>query len=134
MKLRDRIKQGLFLLDGAMGTQFIARGIELGKCNDCLNIDSSDIVFDIHKSYFDAGSDAVITNTFGANRYALSKHGFGGLVEKINIEGAKLARRAAGDKRYVLGDIGPSGGFLAPLGDLEPEKLRDIFCEQANAL
>ncbi|MCK5226049.1 MAG: homocysteine S-methyltransferase family protein [Planctomycetes bacterium] len=134
MKLRDRIKQGLFLLDGAMGTQFIARGIELGKCNDYFNIDSPDVVFDIHKSYFDAGSDAVITNTFGANKYALSKHGFGDLVEKINIEGAKLARRAAGDKRYVLGDIGPSGGFLAPLGDLEPEKLRDIFCEQANAL
>lgn len=56
--LRERIKQDLFLLDGAMGTELIARGIEAGKCNDYLNIEQPDIIFDIHHSYFEAGSDA----------------------------------------------------------------------------
>ena len=72
ISLRERIYRGLFLLDGAMGTELIARGIEAGKCNDYQNIESPDIVFDIHRAYLEAGSDAVLTNTFGANRYALA--------------------------------------------------------------
>ena len=68
--LREKIRQGLFLLDGAMGTQLIARGISAGTCNDYLNIESADIISDIHRAYLQAGSDAVITNTFGANKFA----------------------------------------------------------------
>ncbi len=116
VSLRERIKQDLFLLDGAMGTQLIAREIEVGKCNDYLNIEQPDIISDIHRSYFEAGSDAVITNTFGANKYALSRHGFSEEVIKINNIGAQIARSAAGQEKYVLGDIGPSGDFLEPLG------------------
>jgi len=132
--LRERIKQGIFLLDGAMGTQLIARGVEAGRCNDYLNIDSPDTIFEIHRSYFQAGSDAVLTNTFGANKFALARHGFGDKVKEINTAAAKIARRAAGEQKYVLGDIGPSGGFLEPLGDLKPEELKDAFAEQAKAL
>ncbi len=132
--LKDRIKQGLFLLDGAMGTQLIARGVEVGKCNDYLNIDLPDIVSEIHQVYFRAGSDAVLTNTFGANKYALARHGFGDKVKEINTAAAQIARRAAGGGKYVLGDIGPSGDFLKPLGNLGPEELKDAFAEQANAL
>ena len=132
--LKERIKQELFLLDGAMGTELFARGIEVGKCNDYLNIDSADIVFDIHRAYLQAGSDAVLTNTFGANKYALSRHGFGDKVRQINTAAAQIARRAAGQEKYVLGDIGPSGDFLHPLGTLKPEELKSAFAEQANAL
>ncbi len=134
VSLRERIKQGIFLLDGAMGTQLIARGVEAGRCNDYLNIDSPDTIFEIHWSYLQAGSDAVLTNTFGANKFALARRGFGDKVKEINTAAAKIARRAAGEQKYVLGDIGPSGGFLEPLGDLKPEELKDAFAEQAKAL
>jgi 5-methyltetrahydrofolate--homocysteine methyltransferase len=134
MSLKERISEGLFLLDGAMGTQLIARGVEVGKCNDYLNIESPDIIFEIHQAYFRAGSDAVLTNTFGANRFALARHGFGDKVKEVNTAAAKIARRAAGKGKYVLGDIGPSGDFLQPLGNLEAEELKDAFAEQAEAL
>ncbi|MBA7587700.1 Methionine synthase [subsurface metagenome] len=134
VSLRERIKQGIFLLDGAMGTQLIARGVEAGRCNDYLNIDSPDTIFEIHQSYLQAGSDAVLTNTFGANKFALARHGFSDKVKEINTAAAKIARRAAGEQKYVLGDIGPSGDFLKPLGNLEPEELKDAFAEQAKAL
>ncbi|MCH7558626.1 MAG: homocysteine S-methyltransferase family protein [Planctomycetes bacterium] len=134
MGLRERIKQGLFLLDGAMGTQLIARGVEVDKCSDYLNVELPDVVSDIHRSYFEVGSDAVITNTFGANKYALGRHGLAEEASKINSAGAQIARRAAGEEKYVLGDIGPSGDFLEPLGSLEPEELKEAFAQQAKAL
>lgn len=134
INLRDRIKKGLLLLDGAMGTQLIARGIEVGKCNDFLNIDSPDTIIGIHKDYFEAGSDAVLTNTFGANRYALARHGLSEELIKINTTGAQIARKAGGEEKYVLGDIGPSGDFLQPLGTLKPDELKNAFAEQAKAL
>jgi 5-methyltetrahydrofolate--homocysteine methyltransferase len=131
---RERIKQGLFLLDGAMGTQLIVRGAEAGRCNDYLNIESPDIVFDIHCAYLQAGSDAVLTNTFGANKCALKRHGLAEKVEDINKAAARIARKAAGDEKYVLGDIGPSGDFLEHLGSLKPEELKEAFAEQASVL
>jgi len=134
MSLKERISEGLFLLDGAMGTQLIARGVEVGKCSDYLNIESPDIIFEIHQAYFRAGSDAVLTNTFGANKYALARHGLSDRVREINTAAVKIALRAAGAGKYVLGDIGPSGDFLQPLGNLEPEELKDAFAEQAEAL
>jgi 5-methyltetrahydrofolate--homocysteine methyltransferase len=134
MSLKERISGGIFLLDGAMGTQLIARGIQVGKCNDYLNVESPDVVSDIHRSYFEAGSDAVLTNTFGANKYALERHGLAGEAVRINTTGAQIARRAAGEEKYVLGDIGPSGDFLQPLGTLTPKELRDAFTTQGQAL
>ena len=134
VSLRDRMKQDVFLLDGAMGTQLITRGIEVGKCNDYLNIEQPDIISDVHRSYFEAGSDAVITNTFGANKYALERHGLAEEVIRINKAGAQIARNAAGQEKYVLGDIGPSGDFLEPLGALKAEDLKEAFIRQADAL
>ncbi len=134
MSLKERISGGIFLLDGAMGTQLIARGIEVGKCNDYLNVESPDVVSDIHRSYFEAGSDAVLTNTFGANKYALGRHRLEEEAAKINSAGARIARKAGGQEKYVLGDIGPSGDFLEPLGSLKPEELKEAFARQAKAL
>ena len=134
ISLNERIKQGLFLLDGAMGTQLIARGIEAGTCSDYLNIESPDIISDIHRSYLEAGSDAILTNTFGANKYALGRYGFAGEAARINTAGARIARRAAGEENYVLGDIGPSGDFLQPLGGIKPKELKEAFAAQARAL
>ncbi len=134
LKLNERIRQGLFLLDGAMGTQLFARGLEAGKGNDYLNVDSAEVVCEIHRDYFKAGSEAVLTNTFGANRFIQARHKLEGFVEKINTAGAEIARRAAGEERYVLGDIGPSGDFLEPVGMLKADELKEAFREQAKAL
>ena len=132
--LKERIKQEPLVVDGAMGTQLIARGIQVGACNEYLNIDSAGIISDIHHAYLLAGSDAIITNTFGANKYTLARHGFAEDAVRINKAGAELARQIAGEEKYVLGDIGPSGDFLEPLGALKPDELRDAFTAQAEAL
>ena len=134
ISLGERIHQGLFLLDGAMGTQLIEHGIEAGVCNDYLNIKSPDIVLDIHRAYLEAGSDAILTNTFGANKFTLARYGLSDKVREINTAGAQIARRAAGEQKYVLGDIGPSGDFLEPLGNLNPDECKEAFAEQAKAL
>jgi len=134
LDIRKRIKSGLFLLDGAMGTQLFAHGIEIGKCNDYLNIESPAVISAIHQSYFKAGSDAVITNTFSANRYVLSRHNLAEEVENINKAAARIAREAAGQNGYVLGDIGPTGDFLEPLGMLKADELKNAFMAQAMAL
>ena len=134
MTLRDRIGQGVFLLDGAMGTQLFARGVEVGACNDYLNVESPEVVADVHRAYFQAGSHAVLTNTFGANRYALATHGLADEAAAINQAGAELARRAGGPEKYVLGDIGPTGDFLQPIGTLKPGELEEAFAQQAGAL
>jgi len=134
VKLSERITEGLFFLDGAMGTQLFARGVEAGRCNDYLNIESPDIVSEIHTAYLQAGSDAVITNTFGTNKYALTRHGQADKVAEINLAGARLARTAAGADKYVLGDIGPCGDFLEPLGNVKADELHAAFADQAKAL
>ncbi len=132
--LKERLGRGVLLLDGAMGTQLIARGIKVGECSDYLNVESPDIVMTVHRAYSKAGSEAVITNTFGANRYALNRHSYGEYVTEINLTGARLARQAVGEEKYVLGDIGPSGDFLEPVGSLKAHELRDAFAVQAEAL
>ena len=132
--LRKKIERDLLLLDGAMGTELIARGAGVGKCNDYLNIESPNTVFAVHQAYIQAGSDAILTNTFGANRYVLARHGLAGEVDRINTAGAEIARKAAGNEKYVLGDIGPSGDFLEPLGSLKPDELKEALAQQAKAL
>ena len=132
--LNQRLQQGVFFVDGAMGTQLIEAGAPAGCCNDYLNIASPDIVRTVHQKYLDAGVDAVITNTCGANGLVLKRHGHGEKVYDINLAAAKLAREVAGEDRYVLGDIGPCGDFLAPLGMIKPDELKAAFTEQAKGL
>lgn len=132
--LNDRLQQGVFFVDGAMGTQLIEAGAPAGCCNDYLNIESPEIVRAVHQKYLDAGVDAVITNTFGASGFALKRHGHGEKVHEINLAAATLAREVAGDDKYVLGDIGPCGDFLEPLGMVKPEELKADFASQAAGL
>lgn len=139
--LKQRLSEGPLFLDGAMGTQLMARGVER-VCNEMLNIHSPDVILDIHRSYFQAGSDAVLTNTFGANEISLGRHKLADKVEQINTAAAEIARKAAhstssgqaGSEKYVIGDIGPSGDFLKPLGNLEPAVLKNAYAKQAKTL
>ena len=140
--LKQKLSEGFLFLDGAMGTQLMARGVQTGQCNEMLNIESPQIVMDVHRSYFNAGSDAVYTNTFGANEISLTRHGLADKLTQINQAAVKIAKQAfstsspqaAGSDKYVIGDIGPSGEFLKPLGSLDSEILKNAYAKQARAL
>lgn len=131
-QLLDDIKNNVVILDGAMGTELFASGVDMAGCNEYLCVSDEAIVTAIHKNYVDCGSDAVLTNTFGANKFALARHGHDEDVTQINIAAAELARKSG--SKYVLGDIGPTGDFLQPLGSLDPKETKAAFREQASAL
>lgn len=125
------------LSDGAMGTLLHDRGVSFDKCFDELNLTNPAIVAEIHKAYIDAGSQIILTNTFGANRYKLERHGLDSSIKEINSAAVDLARRvvAASFKPVlVAGDIGPLGVRLAPFGRVQPEDARRAFKEQIAIL
>ena len=132
--LLERIEESVLILDGAMGTQLMAAGVQPGYCNDVLNLESPDIVASVHAKYLDAGSDAVLTNTFGANKIRLKHHGHADKAVEICRAAAELARNVAGQDRYVIGDIGPCGDFIEPLGAVRADDLKAAFTEQAQGL
>jgi 5-methyltetrahydrofolate--homocysteine methyltransferase len=119
--------------DGAMGTELQNAGLEAGQSGESWNLAHPDRVERIQRAYVDAGSSFVITNSFGANRWVLGRYNLEARVEDVNRASAAIARRAAGT-RGVLGDIGPFGGLLEPLGDVAINDVRGAFLTQARAL
>ena len=135
MSLLDALKDRSLLSDGAMGTQLQQAGLEPGACGEAWNIDAAEKVLAIQKAYVDAGSDCIITNTFGGSRIMLERHDEGNRVAAINRAAAAIARVAFASKRgFVLGDIGPFGGLLEPYGEIPESRVEDAFFEQAEAL
>ncbi len=133
--LQDAIRQRTLLGDGAMGTQLMLAGLEQGNCGEAWNLAHPERVLAIQRRYVEAGSDCLITNTFGGSRIMLNRHGNADHVVEINKAAVAIAREAFGEKPgYVLGDIGPFGGLLAPFGDFTEEQVRSAFDEQAAAL
>jgi methionine synthase I (cobalamin-dependent)/5,10-methylenetetrahydrofolate reductase len=125
------------LSDGAMGTMLNQKGISFDDCFDLLNLTQPALVAEIHHEYIEAGSQIIQTNTFGANRYKLARHGLDNKVEEINTAAVELARRivyASFKEIYIAGDVGPLGVRLAPFGRVQPEQARAVFSEQINAL
>lgn len=120
--------------DGAMGTALHDAGLEGGEAGELWCVERPGAVLEVHRTHVDAGARVLLTNTFGASRFALARHGAAGRVEEVNRAAAGLAREAAGPGRVVLGDVGPFGGFLAPLGDADPGEVREAFREQVRAL
>lgn len=132
--LKQLISEGKTLVsDGAWGTFLQAKGLKPGECPEMWNIEHPDAVEDIAKSYIDAGSDTVETNSFGGNKFKLEGYGLQNKVYEINFQAAALSRKAAGEDKYVLGSIGPTGKMLI-MGDVTEEELYDAFKEQAIAL
>ena len=133
--LLEAIREKTLLGDGAMGTQLQQAGLEPGGCGEAWNTEHPDRVLAIQKKYVEAGSDCLITNTFGGSRIMLERHAQDSDVEAINKAGALIARGAFGGKDgYVLGDIGPFGGLLEPYGEVTEKSVREAFAEQAMAL
>lgn len=132
--LLDVARRQPIIADGAMGTQLQRAGLEPGGSGDLWNLQHPERILEIQRRYADAGARILLTNTFGANRYVLDRYDARDVVVSCNLAGAAIARQAAGDDAWVLGDIGPFGGFLEPLGEHPAEEVREAFTEQARAL
>lgn len=129
--MADRVLLG----DGAMGTQLQQAGLEPGECGETWNLSHPDRVLEIQRRYVEAGSDCLITNTFGGSRIMLERHDMGDDTVAANRAGVRIAREAFGDRPgFVLGDLGPFGGMMEPFGDVSKSRVRDAYGEQATAL
>jgi len=133
-KIVDVLKTGKILVsDGAWGTVLYQNGLKAGVCPDLWSLTHYDAVKDIALSYVNAGADMVETNTFGANRFKLEHYGLQNKVSEINEAAARASREAAGDDRYVIASIGPTGKMLL-MDDVTDKEFYDAFREQAVAL
>ena len=129
------------LADGAMGTVLYARGITINRCYDELNLTDPGLILAIHEEYLQAGAEILETNTFGANRIRLGRHGLAGKVAEINAAGVRIARQAVehlkekqAGEAWVAGALGPLGVRLEPLGKTGLDEARAAFAEQIRAL
>lgn len=133
--LQDVIRERPLLGDGAMGTQLMLAGLEQGNCGEAWNLSHPERVLAIQRRYVEAGSDCVITNTFGGSRIMLNRHGEADHVAALNKAGAAITSQAFGTRAgYVLGDIGPFGGLLEPFGEFTEAQVAAAFEEQTRAL
>jgi 5-methyltetrahydrofolate--homocysteine methyltransferase len=133
--LHEVIRTRQLVCDGAMGTQLMLAGLEQGGCGEAWNLTHPERVLAIQQRYVAAGTDCLITNTFGGSRIMLRRHGHEKELAEINRTGARIAREAFGGRTgYVLGDIGPLGALLEPYGDLPETEARSALEEQAAAL
>jgi homocysteine S-methyltransferase len=128
--LRGRV----LVCDGAMGTMLYNKGVFISRCFDELNISNPDLVREVHLGYVQSGADIIETNTFGANRGKLTTFGLADQFREINIQGARIARQAAGADVFVAGAIGPLGIRIEPWGKIGIDEAGEAFSEQAEAL
>ncbi|MDY6845954.1 MAG: homocysteine S-methyltransferase family protein, partial [Chloroflexota bacterium] len=138
-KFRIRLNQATkpIVTDGAMGTLLHERGVEMDACFDELNLTAPAVVAEIHRDYIQAGAEIIKTNTFGANRTKLDRHGLDDRVREVNAAAVNLAQRvvAASFKDvYIAGDMGPLGVPLAPFGRMQVEEAEEVYKEQVKAL
>jgi len=118
-------RQNLVLIDGAMGTEIYSHGYYINACYDDLNLSNPQLIKDIHQSYIDAGADVIETNTFGANRIKLQKHGLEHKFLEINTTGARIARETLAEIKMFIVGVQVSMPFGRP--DYPLEVLKDIL-------
>jgi 5-methyltetrahydrofolate--homocysteine methyltransferase len=127
------IANGPVITDGAWGTQMQARGLEIGDSPDHWNLTNPDAVESVARAYADAGSQVILTNTFGASSIMLERHELSALAADINRAGAEISKRAAGENAAVFASIGPTGKMLM-MGEVSEDAVYQSFSEQAMAL
>ena len=133
--LLQRLERGdLLISDGATGTFLQQHGLEPGGCPEEFNASHPEVVRRMAREYFEAGSDLVLTNSFGGTVFMQKKYGYGDRVTEFNRLAAEHARSQAPDGRFVIGSVGPTGEFLEPLGPVSESEMYDAFVEQIQAL
>jgi len=130
--LEDESK--IILFDGGMGTEIFKRGIKPGKLPDFLNIEKPEIISDIHKSYYESGSDMVQTNTFGSSFLNLRNYKLEDRIKEINQKALENLKTVCPEGALMVGDIGPSGHFKPPVGKITYEQWYEGFLKQAKVL
>jgi methionine synthase I (cobalamin-dependent) len=124
----------VLVADGATGTMLQQAGLPPGMPGEFWVEENPQEISCLHQAYVDAGSEIILTSTFGATRARLRAAGLDHHVSAINLRATEIAREVAGDDIYVAGDIGPTGEMMAPMGKLTMESAREMFAEQAKAL
>ena len=133
--LLERLGRGdLLISDGATGTFLQQHGLEPGGCPEEFNASQPEVVRDMARRYIEAGSDMVLTNSFGGSLFMQKKYGYGERVAEFNRLAAEHARSQAPEGRFVVGSVGPTGEFLEPLGPVSEAEMYDAFVEQVKAL
>ncbi len=129
------------LCDGAMGTVLYSRGVFINRCYDELNLSDPALILSVHEEYLQSGAEILETNTFGANRFRLARHGLASRTAEINAAGVRIARQAAehlkekqAGEAWIAGSVGPLGVRLEPLGKVGLDEARAAFAEQIAAL
>jgi len=130
----DAIKKRIILLDGGFGTELIVRGLPQGACPETWNVEKPEVVKEIHKNYYDAGADAVLTNSFGGTTIKLSSHDLEDKCFELNRAAALIANEVKPEGRYLGGSMGPTGKFLKPQGEYSEEEFEEAYAEQARGL
>ncbi|MBI3089524.1 MAG: homocysteine S-methyltransferase family protein [Candidatus Tectomicrobia bacterium] len=132
--LREALGRRMLVADGAMGTMLQKAGLKIGGAPEEMNVTHPEVVRDIHRRYFEAGSDFVLTNTFGGTELRLRESDFSGKVREFNLRAVELARSVAPEGRFVVASVGPSGQLLDPLGTMTYEECVENFRAQVAAL
>ena len=136
--IQERLKEKkVLILDGAMGTTLFESGLTTGDSPEEWNITNPETIQNIHRSYIEAGSDLILTNSFGGSRFRLQLHGLEKNVEEINLLAGQNARIASEHVQHPVligGSMGPSGELLTPLGLLTTNEASEGFAEQGKAL
>lgn len=130
--LKDDSK--IILFDGGMGSEIFKRGIKPGKLPDTLNIEKPDIIYEIHKAYYDAGADMCQSNTFGASFLNLQTYKVENQIRDINERALENIKKARPSDRLIVADIGPSGQFRPPVGNAKPDQWVSSFTKQVDIL
>ncbi len=124
----------ILVFDGAMGTMLQQAGLAPGDCPELWNVENPAAVTAIHRRYVESDADIIETNTFGANHIKLTHYGLANRVAELNAAAVKAARAACGPKTKIAGSVGPTGKFIAPLGELSFDAAYEVYYEQISAL
>ena len=135
LPILERLASGdVLIADGATGTMLQVAGLPTGTPGEAWVLERPEEIMKLHRAYVEAGSQFILTTTFGGTRARLKKAGLDVQVARVNRRAAELARQVAGDDLYVGGDIGPTGEMMVPIGPLTYEAAVEMFAEQAQAL